>query len=45
MDNIWQIISKPDNVPIIGMLFMIVFFTWLALSQAFKNDRAVEEEK
>lgn len=34
-----QIVSKPDNVPIVGMLFIVGFFTWLSFSRAVDNDR------
>ena len=26
MENLWHIISKPDNVPIIGLMVLLVFF-------------------
>ena len=39
MDNIWKIISKPDNVPIVGMLVAMVFFALYAFTMAIKNDR------
>ncbi len=45
MENLWHIISKPDNVPIIGLIVLLVFFTWLAFSKAFEHDRLREEEK
>lgn len=32
------IMTKPDNVPIAGMLFLVGFFTWLALRCAVAND-------
>ena len=34
-----QIVGKPDNVPIVGMLFIVGFFTWLSFSRAVDNDR------
>ncbi|MEE9584263.1 MAG: cytochrome C [Candidatus Brocadiales bacterium] len=37
--NIWHIASKPDNIPIVIMLFLVLFFGWLSFSLAFKNDR------
>ncbi len=43
MENIWHIISKPDNIPIVGLIVLVFFFTWLAFSQAFKNDRLGED--
>jgi hypothetical protein len=45
MENLWHIISKPDNVPIIGLMVLLVFFTWLAFSQAFEHDRRSGKEK
>ena len=32
------IVTKPDNVPIVGMLFLVPFFTWFALREAVRND-------
>ncbi len=32
-------ISKPDNVPIVFMLFLVGFFSWLALYRAVRNDQ------
>jgi hypothetical protein len=32
------IVTKPDNVPIVGMVFLLGFFTWLATYQAVRND-------
>jgi hypothetical protein len=33
-----QIVGKPDNVPIVGMLFLVGFFTWLYFYKAGEND-------
>lgn len=33
-----QIVGKPDNVPIVSMLFIVGFFTWLYFRQAVDND-------
>jgi hypothetical protein len=33
------IVGKPDNVPIVGMVFLLVFFMWLGTRQAVENDR------
>lgn len=38
-----QIVGKPDNVPIVAMLFIVGFFTWLAFKKANENDRRLEE--
>lgn len=38
-----EIVAKPDNVPIVGLVFLIGFFTWLATRKAVLNDdRAAE---
>ncbi len=38
-----QIVGKPDNVPIVSMLFIVGFFTWLYFSRAVDNDRRIEQ--
>jgi hypothetical protein len=38
-----QIVGKPDNVPIVAMLFIVAFLTWLYFKQAVENDRRTEE--
>lgn len=32
------IVGKPDNVPIAAMLFLVGFFTWLAIRKMSRND-------
>ena len=41
--QLWVISSAPDNVPIVAMLFLVPFFTWLGIKQAIANDRLVEQ--
>ncbi len=36
-----QIVGKPDNVPIVGMLFLVGYFTWLYLQKAVENDKRI----
>jgi hypothetical protein len=36
-----QIVGKPDNVPIVGMLYLVGFFTWLYFYKANENDRRI----
>lgn len=43
--NFLEILTKPDNIPIAGMLILVLFFTWVGLKQAFRNDRNIEEGK
>jgi hypothetical protein len=43
--NFLEILTKPDNIPIAGMLLLVLFFTWVGLRQAFRNDRLIDEGK
>src|SRR5246127_4523152 len=43
--NFRLIVTKPDNVPIVGMLFLVPFFTWFALREALRNDQRIAEGK
>lgn len=38
-----QIVAKPDNVPIVAMLFIVGFTTWLYFYRAVDNDKRVKE--
>ena len=42
-ENLGLILSKPDNVPILIMIVMFSFFTYMALSDGFKNDRLAKK--
>jgi hypothetical protein len=42
-DNFRAIITKPDNVPIVMLIFSVGFFTWLALRKAVLNDLRLEQ--
>jgi len=35
------IVKKPDNIPIVAMLFLVGFFLWLSLWQAHSNDERI----
>ena len=39
--NFQLIITKPDNVPIVGLIFLLVFFTWYSMREAVLNDRRI----
>ena len=39
--NFRLIITKPDNVPIVGLIFLLVFFTWYSIREAVLNDRRI----
>jgi hypothetical protein len=38
-----QIVGKPDNVPIVAMLFIIAYLTWIYFRRAVDNDRRIAE--
>ena len=39
--QLWEIASTPDNVPIVGLIFLVPFFTWYGFRQSFANDRLI----
>ncbi|HUP44394.1 MAG TPA: hypothetical protein VM779_02670 [Thermoanaerobaculia bacterium] len=41
-EDFYKIAAKPDNVPIAAMIFLLGFFTWLALRKAYHNDKQME---
>jgi hypothetical protein len=46
MEAFWQfvdILVKPDNIPIVFMMVLVLFFTWLGFKQALRNDRLSDE--
>jgi hypothetical protein len=40
--NFFAIVAKPDNVPIVAIVFLLAFFTWIATYRAVENDRRAE---
>jgi len=40
--NFFEIVAKPDNVPIVMLVFLLAFFTWLATYRAVENDARIE---
>ena len=36
------ILTVPDNIPIIAMMILVMFFTYVALKQARRNDQLIE---
>jgi hypothetical protein len=41
--NFAAIVMKPDNVPIVGMVFLLGFFTWLGAWRAVQNDERARQ--
>src|SRR5262249_24213165 len=39
--QLWTIASAPDNIPIVAMLFLVPFFTWMGVRQSRANDRLI----
>src|ERR1700682_6591194 len=39
--NFAAVATLPDNVPIVGMIFLVGFFVWVAMNQAYENDRRI----
>jgi hypothetical protein len=45
MEHFWEILTKPDNIPIVGMLLAVIFCLWVAFRQALKHDKLIEQGK
>jgi hypothetical protein len=43
LQNLQQIASKPDNIPIIMMVILFAIFTYMALRDGFKHDRLIKQ--
>ena len=41
--QLWEIISAPDNVPIVALMFLVPFYIWYAFRQAPANDRLIAQ--
>jgi hypothetical protein len=39
--NFRQIVTKPDNVPIVGLIFLLVFFVWFSIREGVLNDHRI----
>jgi hypothetical protein len=37
-----EILTVPDNIPIIAMMILVMFFTYISLKQARRNDQLIE---
>lgn len=43
LQQFFDILFKPDNIPIAGMLILVFFFTWIGLKQARRNDQLIAQ--
>jgi len=41
--QLWEIVSAPDNVPIVALLFLVPFYCWYAYRHAEANDELIEK--
>jgi len=39
--QLWEIVSLPDNVPIVALLFLVPFYTWYGFREARKYDTLI----
>ncbi|MDB5107193.1 MAG: hypothetical protein JWM69_134 [Candidatus Binatus sp.] len=37
-----EILTVPDNIPIIAMMILVIFFTYISLKQGRRNDQLIE---
>ena len=44
-ENFKLILLKPDNIPIVGMLFVVGFFLVWGLKEARRNDKLIKQGK
>ncbi|MGH7790522.1 MAG: hypothetical protein ACRERC_26915 [Candidatus Binatia bacterium] len=45
LEHFLHIMSLPDNIPIVGLMVLLFFFTYLGLREARKNDRLIEQKR
>src|SRR3972149_2717876 len=41
--QIWEIVAAPDNIPIVALLFLVLFYTWYGIRQGLANDQLAAE--
>ena len=39
LHNFLEIVTKPDNIPIVAMLFLVLYFFGLSLKMGLENDK------
>jgi len=40
-----HIVTQADNIPIAGMMILVLFFTYIGFKQARRNDELIEKGK
>ena len=39
----FEMMFRPDNIPIVGMLLLVLWFTYLGFKEARKNDELIRQ--
>lgn len=39
----FEMLLRPDNLPIVGMFFLVMFFTYLGFREARRNDELIAQ--
>lgn len=45
LEQFLTIMFLPDNIPIVGMMILVFFFTYLGFREARKNDQFIDENR
>jgi len=43
VEQFLEILTKPDNIPIVAMVFGVIYLIWVWWKQARRNDKLIEE--
>jgi hypothetical protein len=43
LGQFFAMLVRPDNIPIIGMIVLVMWFTYLGLREARKNDELIAQ--
>ena len=43
MEQFLKIATVPDNIPIVGLLFIVLICLYVALKQAFRHDKLMAD--
>ncbi len=43
LGQFFEMMVRPDNIPIVGMLILVFWFTYLGLREARKNDELIAQ--
>jgi hypothetical protein len=44
-DQFLRIMFLPDNIPIVGMMILVLYFTYLGFREGRKNDQLIAQGK